>query len=101
MAHRKCATARLRPLRPRGPGRESCRTSNPIHARSARGAQSARDIGPTIPSGHDPYWQAGSYSVTLDLERLIQHDGLHAVRPGRDHIDGDIADFGNALKIAA
>src|SRR5690606_38215757 len=35
------------------------------------------------------------------LERLVQHDGFHAVGAGGDHVDRHIAYFSNALEVAA
>src|SRR5690606_14817763 len=32
---------------------------------------------------------------------MTKNDGFHAIRAGRHHIDGDIADFGDALEIPA
>src|SRR5690606_2961701 len=34
------------------------------------------------------------------LERLVQHNGFHAVGAGGNHVDGDIAHFRNTFEIA-
>src|SRR5690554_236390 len=39
-----------------------------------------------------------AYSVSR-LESLVEHDGLHAIRTRRDHVDGNVADFRDAFQI--
>src|SRR5690554_3785057 len=43
------------------------------------------------------------FSRFLDshLERLVQHDGFHTVGARGDHVDGHVADFGDALEVTA
>src|SRR5690606_9313781 len=53
------------------------------------------------PSDHCLCWQADSWRSPSGFERLVQHDGLHAVRSGGDHVDGYITHFSNTLEVAA